>query len=107
MSIKTTDLRPCDNCGGPIAPFFYRLEIKFRQLMVDYSAVNQLGTAAILGGNIGLGAIMSPDRDVLIEMPGYRIDKELWLCINCVLGLDGEPFVIRPTDLMEESEEND
>ncbi len=102
---KTTDLRPCDNCGGPIAPFFYRVEIKFRQVMIDPRAVNQvLGTAQILG-SLELGAIMAPNRDVLIESPAYRIDKDIWLCQSCTYGLESnKPFKIDLVQMMIEHE---
>lgn len=106
MTIKTKDLRPCDNCGGPIAPFFYRLKISFRQLGIDPAAVNQvLGTAQIFGGNLALGSLMSPDSDTATEMPGYQIDTDLFLCSNCVLGMAGkEPYSLRPVDLMIDDE---
>lgn len=103
--IKTRDLRPCDGCGGSIAPFFYRLTFSFRQLAIDRTAVNEvLGTAQILGGNLLLGSTMSPNRDATIEMPGHQIDKDLFLCSACVIGGNGTPFVIRPLDWMLESE---
>ncbi len=104
--LKTKDLRPCDNCGGSIVPFFYRLRIEFRQLGIDRTAVNQvLGTAQILGGNLFLGSAMSPDRDATIEMPGYQIDKDLFLCSDCLMGLTkDQAFTIRPLDWMIESE---
>lgn len=103
--LKTRDLHPCDGCGGRIAPFFYRLRIEFRQLMIDPTAVNQvLGTSQILGGNFLLGEIMSPNSDATIEMPGYQVGKDLFLCSDCVMGMNGEPFAIRPLDWMIESE---
>lgn len=106
MTIKTRDLRPCDSCGGSIKPFFYRLKISFRQLAIDPTAVNQvLGTAQIFGGNLALGSIMSPDSDATFELPGYQIDKDLFLCQDCVMGMKGkEPFVVRPVDLMIKAE---
>lgn len=104
-SLKTKDLRPCDNCGGSIVPFFYRLRIEFRQLGIDRTAVNQvLGTAQILGGNLLLGSMMSPDKDATFELPGYQVDSDIFLCSDCVMGLNGEPFAIRPLDWMIESE---
>lgn len=103
--IKTRDLRPCDGCGGSIAPFFYRLTFSFRQLAIDRTAVNQvLGTAQILGGNLLLGSMMSPDRDATIELPGHQVDSDIFLCSECVLGVNGEPFTIRPLDWMIEAE---
>ena len=107
--MKTKDLRPCDICGGSIVPFFYRLKIQFRQVAINITAVNQvLGTAQIFNGNMLLGSLMSPNQDVLIEMPSYQIDKDIWLCQNCVMGAAGsEPYTIRLVDLMMEAEYED
>jgi hypothetical protein len=63
-----------------------------------------MGTAQILGGNLFLGSVMSPNSDATIEMPGYQVDKDLFLCSDCVTGMKDEPFVIRPLDWMIESE---
>lgn len=104
--VRTSDLKPCDNCGGSIVPIFYRIEVKFRQVAIDLTAVNQvLGMAQIFNGNLQLGSLMSPNQDVLIELPGYRIDKDIWLCQNCVLGRHDEPYTISPVGLMLEAEE--
>lgn len=105
--LKTRDLHPCDSCGGSIAPVFYRLTVSFRQLMIDPTAVNAvLGTAQILGGNLLLGSVMSPDQDATIELPGYQVDKDLFLCQDCVMGVNSkeDTFAIRPLDWMIESE---
>jgi hypothetical protein len=103
--LKTKDLHPCDSCGGSLMPIFYRLNISFRQLMINTAAANEvLGTSQILGGNLFLGSMMSPDRDVTIELPGYQIDKDLFICQSCAMGLRGEPFTVRPLDWMIESE---
>ena len=103
--LKTRDLHPCDSCGGSIVPFFYRLRIEFRQMGIDRHAINQvLGTAQILDGNMMLGEMMSPNKDVTFELPGYQVGKDLFLCSDCVMGMKGEPFVIRPLDWMIESE---
>lgn len=103
--LKTNELRPCDNCGGSIIPFFYRLRIEFRQLGIDRHAVNQvLGTAQMLGGNLFLGSMMSPNQDATFELPCYQVDKDIILCQDCVIGMTREPFVIRPLDWMIEPE---
>jgi hypothetical protein len=107
--LKTRDLHPCDSCGGGIAPFFYRLRIEFRQLMIDPTAVNAvMGTAQIFGSNLKMGELMSPNSDATIELPGYQVDKDIFLCQDCAMGIGapsgGEPFVIRPLDWMIESE---
>lgn len=107
-SLKTRDLHPCDGCGGSIAPFFYRLTISFRQLAIDPTAVNGvLGTAQIFGGNLKMGELMSPNSDATIELPGYQVDKDIFLCQDCAMGMNGKPFVIRPLDWMIESEGED
>jgi len=103
--LKTRDLHPCDACGGKIAPVFFRLELSFRQLAIDYTAVNQvLGTTQVLGGNFVLGEMMSPNSDATIELPGYQVDKDIHLCMDCAMGIKGEPFRIRPLDWMIEDE---
>jgi hypothetical protein len=63
-----------------------------------------MGTAQILGGNLFLGSVMSPNRDATIEMPGYQVDKDLFLCSDCVTGMKGKSFTMRPLDWMIESE---
>ncbi|MEZ4594547.1 MAG: hypothetical protein R3D55_25895 [Chloroflexota bacterium] len=106
--LKTSDLHPCDACGGSIVPFFYRLTVSFRQLAIDRTAVNGvLGTAQIFGGNLRMGELMSPNQDATFELPGYQVDKGIFLCQDCVMGMNGEPFVIRPLDWMIESEEDE
>jgi len=103
--MKTSELRPCDNCGASIAPIFYRVKVSLRQMMIDRTAVNQvLGTAQIFGGNLRLGSIMSPNRDAAVEMPAYQIDKDLVLCQECATDPD---FSISPVGLMMEHEEVD
>lgn len=107
-SIKTSDLRPCDVCSGPIAPVFYRLTVSFRQMGIDPTAVNQvLGTAQIFGGNLQLGSMMSPDSDAAIELPGYNIDRDLFICQDCIMGRPGhEPYNLIPVELMGEHEDS-
>lgn len=100
--LKTHELRPCENCGGAIAPVFYRMTISFRQLGIDYQAANAvLGTAQVFGGNLAMGRIMSPDQDATFEL-GYKIDKDYFLCQSCVTSCD---LPLRPLDLMIEYDE--
>lgn len=97
--IKTKDLRPCDNCNGAIIPVFYRVRVSLRMLMIDQRAVKEvMGTAQIVG-DLEIASVMSPNQNATIEMPGYKIDKDLFLCQECVLN-----FSIKPVDLMVESE---
>ena len=105
--MKTSELRPCDNCGGPIAPIFYRIKLEFRQMMIDQTAVNQvLGTAQILGGNLRLGRAMSPDGEAAVELPAYKIDRDLLFCQGCATNSD-VGFFISPINLMMEYEEEE
>lgn len=76
--------------------------------MIDPTAVNAvLGTTQILGGNFLLGETMSPNQDATIELPGYQVDKDIHLCMDCAMGINGEPFAIRPLDWILESEDDD
>lgn len=100
MTIKTSDLRACDACGQSINPIFFRLQVSLRHLAIDRTAVNEvLGTSQILGGSLFLGSIMSPNRDATIELDGYKIDRDLFICPRCI----GE-FKIDVLEMMAESE---
>lgn len=105
--MKTKDLKPCDGCGGPIVPVFYRIQVEFNQVMVDVNAANAvLGTAMIFGGNLRMGSLMSPDADVLINLPGFSLKKDIWLCATCILS-DDLSLSISPCELFVEAGEVD
>ena len=101
-ALKTGDLvKGCSVCGGSIMPIFFRLKIEMRQLAIDKTAVDEVvRTAQMFGGNLTAGIAMSPDRDATVEMPGYRVDRDLYLCGNCAVN-----FKIDVAQIMAESEE--
>ena len=102
---KTRDLRPCDCCGGPIFPTFYRINLNIRQMIVDHRVVNQVVGTALLLGSFELGEIMSPNSDAAIEVPDSGADKELFICQECIFGLRNSLFSIIPRDLIVEGEQ--
>jgi hypothetical protein len=90
--MKLSDARPCDNCGGKIAPTFYRIRVDLA-LFVAKNANAVLGTAQILGGLQNPGALavaesLAPGAEDAIVFAG---DKEpdlldtLFICQECFL----------------------
>lgn len=86
--ISIDDIRPCDNCGGPIAPIFIVLDV--RSAAFDADNLNSvLGTAQILGGINKPGAmeiakVMSSGGDAvakIIDEP--QNTARIYLCIQC------------------------
>lgn len=100
-ALKTSDLvKGCSICGGSLMPMFFRFKIEVRQLAIDITAVNEVvGTARMFNNNLVMANVMSPNRDATIEMPGYQVDKDLYLCTNCAV-----EFQIGFAQIMDESE---
>lgn len=86
--MKLSDLRPCDNCRGAVAPHFWVLRLT--QAMVNARATNEvLGLNQIFGGSaLGLAEVMAPAADDAVLVMG---DKEpqlvttLFICSTCFL----------------------
>ncbi len=80
---KLSQLRPCDNCGGPINPILYQVTVQ--QCGIDNNAVRKgLGLADFFGGGgagLALAGIMGTDDDV-VKPIGEPVD--LVLCTSCV-----------------------
>lgn len=89
--MKVSELRPCDNCAGVIAPTFYTIRIS--QAFITPAARNAanalLGTSQILGGSgtaqrIALAMAGDPDDAVLVfgeQRPALYTD--LLICADC------------------------
>jgi hypothetical protein len=79
--MKLTELRPCDNCGGPIAPTFYVVSID--QALVHPKAANEvLGLNQMFGGHaLQLAEVMAPDAEAVKMVPGGP--TKIYLCIAC------------------------
>ena len=60
--MKISELKPCENCGGKIAPVFYRVTVE--QIAVDGNAVaRMLGLSAMLNGSLGVAEVFAPIDD--------------------------------------------
>lgn len=83
--MKLSDLRPCDNCGGKIAPAFYVVRIS--QAFIMPAARQTLGLMEMFHGNLGLAEVFTPDPDA-VKVVGDEeksLMTELLLCQNCRL----------------------
>ena len=89
--MKLSQVRPCDNCGGKIAPTFY--VVRYSIALFKKSAVNTtLGMHQMLGGGcwaLAIAETMSPEPDaVRIVMDGgdddsKQLTHELFICNDC------------------------
>lgn len=82
--IKLSEIRPCDFCGGQIAPIFRILDIKMA--VFNGRNVNSvLGTARILGGSLGLAEVMAPGADSPVEVcEDHELNDRLFACQMCM-----------------------
>jgi hypothetical protein len=93
-NVKTTDLklselRPCDNCDGKIAPIFNVVEVKMA--VFNTQSINStLGLAQMFGGiqrpgAFALAECMSPGGDDAVSILEERdAITQLFLCQNCM-----------------------
>lgn len=87
--MKLSEIRPCDSCGGKIAPVFY--VIRMSPAVVNSSAVNQiLGLNQYFGGNaLDLAEAMSPEPEVvkiaMDEKEHKQLTVELRICQDCYI----------------------
>lgn len=89
--MKLSDIRPCDQCGGKIAPMFY--VVKSSIAMFNRNAVNeQLGLVQMFGGGgagIALAEVMGAHGNDVVMIAGDE-DEQLWfefyLCQDCFMG---------------------
>lgn len=93
--MKVSELRPCDNCSGPIAPHFYR--VRFTQALIRADAVNQfLGMHQFFGGKAGAALVenfapASHDAVLFFGDKDKSLEVELLICSSC--------FIDGPIDL--------
>lgn len=85
--MKLSEVRPCDCCGGKIAPNFY--VVRGSLAVFSPQAANAtLGLTQMFGGALALAEAMSPDPEV-VKIAG-EFDKSLWhelfLCQSCYMG---------------------
>lgn len=76
--MKLDDLRPCDGCGGPVNPIFFRIVIS--HMAIDQTAVRQRVGMGQFFGNSSLASVFDAfGDDAIKELPG----KTLLLCTSC------------------------
>ena len=83
--MKASELRPCDNCGGPLVPAPYRVRIS--QGMFNARATNTvMGLTQHFRGHLGLAEVFAPEPEVLLffEDKEPALCTELLLCQECV-----------------------
>jgi|ERR1051325_4054951 hypothetical protein len=101
MAIKVSELRPCDACGGPIAPMFYVLRISLA--LINPEAVNEfVGMHRFFQGRASAALVenFAPRSVDAVTVAGDQAPElmtELWLCQDC--------YLMKPIDLAQLSEQ--
>ena len=90
LKFKMLDLRPCDNCDGPLVPIFQVIRVSMAVL--NRKATNeQLGLTQMMGGT-GMGAHMGAHGDNVVDVLAQQKDGEwtdLLVCQQCyIAGVD-------------------
>lgn len=75
--MKLSELKPCANCGGKIAPIFYRVTVE--QILIDPMAANQVLGLNIMFGGGALTEAMAPNDDVTYPLQTNTVA----LCQEC------------------------
>jgi hypothetical protein len=86
--MRLSDLRPCENCGGPLGGSF--VVLRSSQAMLNPKAARVvMGTTMILGGALRLAEAMAGGADEAVLVFGDK-DRELLneflLCQDCGAG---------------------
>ncbi len=84
--MKLSELRPCDKCGGKIAPMFYVLRIS--QALFTPAAGQTLHMARYLN-SLEIGELFAPESDDAVMVVGDQekaLMTELLICQPCFLG---------------------
>ena len=78
--MKLSELKPCLNCGGKVAPIFF--QITLTRHLIDGVKTNQvLGLNRYFGGVLGLAEAMAPSDDVTVEIDSH----DAFLCTECFM----------------------
>jgi hypothetical protein len=86
--MKLSELRPCDNCGGQVQPFFYVL--RYSIALFKPTATRQtLGLMQMFNGALALAEAMSPEPEVVTvamdDPESKALMVELRLCQECFM----------------------
>ena len=92
--IPLSKARPCDICGGKIAPIFYIIEIK--NAFFGRGANETLGMFQYFGGvrndsqdakRFAIAEMFAPNSDrAIVVSEDERINTQLFVCQKCYLG---------------------
>lgn len=82
--MKLSEIRPCDNCGGKIAPLFYVLRISQAMFMPSTNEV--LGLTQCFRGALALAEAMAPEPEVVMVLgdEDKALQTELFICQECL-----------------------
>ena len=85
--MEIRDLRPCDNCGGPIRPAFYVLDVS-QALIHGKNIQNLMGMSMMMDGHTALAEMFIPDTTGAIVMGDEEpeLKTRIILCQNCYMG---------------------
>jgi hypothetical protein len=87
--MKLSELRPCDVCGGKLAPSFYVLRMSIA--LISPTPTNQvLGLAQYFQGNLGLAEVFAPESDQAVvvamdEKEHTGLMQEFFVCTTCYM----------------------
>jgi hypothetical protein len=84
FGLKLSELRPCDNCGQKLVPFFQHIQI--RHAIFNANNVNAtLGLVHMWGGKgLGIAEAMSPGGDTAVEvLDESEATRTLFICNDC------------------------
>lgn len=83
--MEATELRPCDWCGGAIAPIFY--VVRSSIAVFKENETNQfLGLTQMLGGSVKLAAAMGPADVVTVGKDEHaELETTAFVCHACAL----------------------
>jgi hypothetical protein len=88
--MKVSELRPCDNCGGKIAPSFFRLKVT--QALINADAVNEfLGMHQFFGGRASHALVenfapKAHDAVLFFGDKDPQLETTLLICVSCAIG---------------------
>lgn len=102
-----TEIRPCDNCGGPIRPVFVVLD-ESQAIMHGRNIQSFIGLSMQLDMNFKLAQMFSPDTQAAVvagdEKPALK--TRAILCQPCYLGIDPDKPDIYLPALFEKARDN-
>jgi len=90
--MKVTDLRPCDNCGGPIAPSFYI--VRMTMAFIKPAAIDEfMGMHKFFGGRASPALVenFAPAAADAVIVAGDKepsLMTEAFVCAKCYIDRD-------------------